>query len=421
MKNFRKFSGKITAESVFFIAFVLYMFSNVFSATQWTYSADDSITTLLWILKAIRYFAYLLFLCKIIIDSFHIKRKNLLCMIEIFLLVFISAIRSSEGEVIFFLLICLAARNIPAKRLVQCTLSIQVTVLFITILCSRTGIVQDYIIQEHFRVRHYLGFRWVTLAPGFFFFILLEYLFLQEKKRSLCQYTFLMIINFWFFKMTGTRLSFAASLFFGAFSLLVLDGVHSIQWRRHGWKIFFLSLPWVCAGLSIWCHVAYDPSKPIWAKINTLLSNRLILGSNAIKQYGFLMWGQKIKWISPSIESISHKIEGYNYVDCSYLQIALQYGIIVLLLLLAGCSCLMARAFREKQYYLCWILTATLIYCMVEPKLLHSCYNPFILLPFSSLSSRRMPSRRFIEDNLFSERNSAGGLTITDAATEHVL
>ena len=161
-----------------------------------------------------------------------------------------------------------------------------------------------------------------------------------------------------------------------------------MQWGRRYWKNFFLFLPWLCAGFSIWCHMAYDPSNPIWKKVNALLSGRLNLGNTAIKQYGFTLCGQDIKWISQSIESVFSKIEGYNYVDCSYLQIALQYGLIFLCLLLMGCSFLMVRAFREKQDYLCWILAAIFVHSMIEPRLLHPWYNPFILLCLSSISPK---------------------------------
>ena len=207
-----------------------------------------------------------------------------------------------------------------------------------------------------------------------------------------------MIGNFWLFQVTGTRLAFLASLLFMTFSLFVFQRGCAMRLGQRFWKTFFIFLPWICAGFSIWCHVAYNLSNPIWAKINTLLSGRLRLGNSAIKQYGFTFWGQKIEWISQSIISVSSEIKGYNYVDCSYLQIALQYGIITLSLILFLCSFLMIKAFRRKQYYLCWILAAILIHSMVEPRLLHSWYNPFLLLCLSTLSTKSeyIITRRFV-------------------------
>lgn len=376
----KRLYGKMTAESIFYIALTIYIFSNVFAATGWAYSADDTMTILLWMLKAIRYVSYLLFLCKIIIDSDRIKRTFLLVIISVSIIIFISVIQSSERAILFFWLVFLAAKDVSDERLVQYILAVQVAVLIITVLCSQIGVVKDYIVIESFRTRHYLGFRWVSFAPAFLLFIFLEYLFLRKGNISLCKYILFMVGNFYFFYMTGTRLAFLVSLIFMIFSLSFLRHFYIQRLGKRHWKPFFLFLPWLCSGFSIWCHLAYDPSNPIWVKANTLLSGRLRLGNVAIMQYGFSLFGTKIEWISQSIESVVSVIEGYNYVDCSYLQIALQYGIIPLCLVLFGYSVLMASAFQRKQYYLCWILAAILVHSIVEPRLLHFWYNPFLLL-----------------------------------------
>ncbi len=386
--KFKKFSGVITIESIFYIAFGLYIFSSVFQLTAWAYSADDSMTMLLWILKAMRYFSYLLFLYKIILHSAHIKKGFLFIICGILLIVLISMAKSSEKEVFLNLLVFWAAKDVSAKRLVRCILKIQVFVLLFTVLCSQIGIVEDYIRIESFRTRHYLGFQWTSLAPVLFFFILLEYMFLKDGRIPFYKYVLLMLVNLWIFKMTGARLMFVAPLTFMTFFQFVYGRVNIAHVERAGGGKLFPFLPWVCAVFSIWCHMAYTPSNPIWEKVNTLLSGRLKLGNTAIKQYGFVLLGQRIEWIGHNIKSVFSKIEGYNYVDSSYLQIALQYGMVFLCLSLLGFSFLMVRAFREKQYYLCWILAVILIDSISEPELITLRYNPFILLCLSSISPK---------------------------------
>ena len=117
--SLRKTFNKATLEYIFLIAFALNMFSNIISATQWAYSADDSMTPLLWILKAIRYLSYLLFLCKIIMDNYCIKKKSLLCIIGVFFIVLMSTIKSSDRMIFFFSIILLAAKDVSAKRLIN--------------------------------------------------------------------------------------------------------------------------------------------------------------------------------------------------------------------------------------------------------------------------------------------------------------
>lgn len=107
----------------------------------------------------------------------------------------------------------------------------------------------------------------------------------------------------------------------------------------------------------------YDESIHSWFWLNSILSDRLRLGANAIEQYGFSLFGKPIEWIGFSIKKTTmEEAIGYNYVDSSYLQLGLNYGLIFLGVVLLIYSIIMNRAIKRKDYYLVSIITIILLF-----------------------------------------------------------
>lgn len=77
---------------------------------------------------------------------------------------------------------------------------------------------------------------------------------------------------------------------------------------------------------------------------------------------------------------------GYNYVDCSYLQLLLEYGVLFLIAVIGIYTVAIYRAVKVQDYYLVWILLIVLLFGITEPRLMNFAFNPFPLMAFCRLS-----------------------------------
>lgn len=88
--------------------------------------------------------------------------------------------------------------------------------------------------------------------------------------------------------------------------------------------------------------------------------------------------GQVIKWQGFNKDSTG--FVGYNYVDNSYIQLLLQYGLFLLLMVLAFYAIGIYRGIRDDKRYVSWILVIICIYCLLDPFLIRFTFNPFAWL-----------------------------------------
>lgn len=131
--------------------------------------------------------------------------------------------------------------------------------------------------------------------------------------------------------------------------------------------------------------MAYDRKSVFMQRLNVLLSNRLELGNRAISIGGFDFWGRRVRLIGNWVEEAGAK---YFYLDSSYMQMAVMYGIAVSVLLLTALLVIGYRAFMNKQWILLWVLFLMSIHGMIEQRLWSLSYCPFLLALFARLDDR---------------------------------
>ena len=128
------------------------------------------------------------------------------------------------------------------------------------------------------------------------------------------------------------------------------------------------------------CQIFYIPTDARWQKINSVLSGRLELGCFGWRDYGFSLLGTKIEWIGFSHNATAG---AYNYVDCSYMQILLENGLIPLVIIIVVYTYIMYMAVKEKDFYLQTAVLLITAFSITEPRLLNLAYNP---LPFFGIT-----------------------------------
>lgn len=110
-------------------------------------------------------------------------------------------------------------------------------------------------------------------------------------------------------------------------------------------KGVFIASPVVVAIFAILLHAFYNPQNTIYFQLNKLLSGRLALGQNAMSEYGISLFGKDIEWIGFNMEETLRG--AYNYVDCSYVKILLDHGILFLGIVLLAYTYMLKNQYRK--------------------------------------------------------------------------
>lgn len=374
------FQKKYKDEMIFLTGWTLFVVSVILGLVE-VFETNKSLSMCL---KIIRYIGYLTCVLKIIVTC--IKKKNFFSIFPFIFVLLVSMYKSSNKTLFLYSLVFLAANNISAKRIMKTTLVIQGTILLFTILFSQVGIIRDFLFVRNENLgiyRHSLGFSWTTSAPILFFYCILIYIYLKRNKISIITYVILEGINVWLYLETNSRMAFLLSsltIFF-----MMIQKLNKKRWKWFSkMDKLFIFLPFIACGISFLSFKLFNSDNFCWAKADKLLSGRLTLGASAIKKYGFSLFGQNIEWIGYSVNKLDSI--GYNYVDNSYLQLGLTYGLLVLFAVLIIYSLVMYKAIRYKDYYLVCIVAIILLFSITEPRLMNLAFNPFPLLFFSNVS-----------------------------------
>ncbi len=327
--------------------------------------------------QIIRYTAYGLVVIKSAAGLFLRKYKwdELIKYLIAIVILGIGYIFNRNKVMLLYSIIAFAAVNIETELLMKVYFCVQGVLVTGIVILSRLGLIFDYIYEEPDRIRHFLGFEYTTYSPIFFLFMILEYVFIKKGKINIFEYLAGLSVSLILFKWTGTKFAFLASVatltFFFATQIRMKKGVIT---QKIG--IALCAIPWLSAALSIWAQAAYNENGAGWARINEILHQRLRLGHDAIGTYGFSLFGKVIDWVGSSYKEMVP--ENYNYVDCSYLQIALQQGFVFLILVLVLYTYSIIVMIKNKKYYGAWIIGIICLFSITEPRLVNVVFNPFV-------------------------------------------
>ncbi len=332
--------------------------------------------------QVLRYAGYGIILYKLVKDIY--DRNTLVKYLVIFSMLIVGYVFNHNKVMLLYSLVVLAAINIESELLIKIYFAVQGMILLIIVTMSQLGMVLDYVNKSIDRTRHYLGFDHATTAPILFLFMIMEYIYIKKGRLTILEYLVGMGIVTYFYKLTDTNMAFwicvATLTFFFAVQLWIDKGYITETFR------YLLALsPWFAAALSIWAQYSFKAENATWLKLDEFFHSRLRLGYEAINTYGFSLFGRDITWIGSSFKDTNP--EGYNYVDCSYLQIALQQGVIFLCIVLAMYSYIILKMIREKKYYGAWICVFISVFSMTEPRLVNVVFNPFVILALTIITT----------------------------------
>lgn len=368
-------------EKVYFVGLAAYILLYLQYETQWEYF--DGVP---FILQAVTLLALGV---NFFLSLQHFEGAQMPIVLLSFLVCMAAGINSDKLFILTtaFLLI-FGAKDIPFRKIVRVYLVVGGTFCAITVLSSLMGIIPnltDIVDAERESVfvnyeRQCLGYGWSTNMANHVFFIIIAYFYYVGrllKKREILLFFF---IGIWVYGRSDSRLSTILIVLLLLFSWLYNWGIVRRIVASFPSKLFlFFSIP-LFATVSYYATVAYDSTDMGWMVANALLSGRLRIGQEAIEEVGTPLFGQVFEMFS------SARADGssYNYLDSSYIQSLVIYGVVLTLLMIVAYVVIIRQAFKRNDILLIMSIIFVGISGMIAQHFIEFYMNPFLIALYAS-------------------------------------
>lgn len=381
------YEGKKKAEKVyvtdmlFFIAFITYFVITFLDKTMFAAYYPEVLTEFFSIGTVL-----LLFIRECVKDRISLRGYLWLILFAFFCLIIVKD--SPRKYDIAWVFLIYGARDIDFRRIAKISVICSAILLTATVICAYAGVILNYYEYWYGRTRHYLGFKYSLFGPTVLFNIIALLGWLYKDKIRWTVLVVLGVLDYLFYEQTDSRLCFFLSL-----ALLVAFAAIKI-WPglpahlKPLQALMTISYP-VCFAVSVGISCSYRPYG--WMKtLNSKLVNRLLYGSNAVKEYGISLFGQRITFQGNALTSSGVKTAmlHYSYVDCLYLQVLLRYGIVFSVIVLVLLTMTMIRLYKQHEYYLLLILFLLAVHAMIDDLIFYLCFNSFWIVVACSLWNR---------------------------------
>ncbi len=360
-----------TAEKRILAAYLLWLAGSLLSVTMWKECAGISVLSGL-----ARRTAHFLLLYVFLRKGSYTKKD----VLGVFLLVFTGIVseRSVYGSFVMpALLFVFFSAQVCFRRILKATLLLQSVFMAVTVTASQTGLIEDVIWQEGERIRHSLGYVYCGYPAHFLLFMTLMWLCLRKRPR-LSDTAVLCAVNYLMYRFTDSRTDFGLAVLAAAGAFVwTMDFRSRLLCALRRFLVRYGAV--LAAAGSIAAQYFYNPGNPFQARVNQALNNRLQFGADAIRNYGFSLFGKEILWVGQgSLQADPEKV--YNYVDCSFLKDGLSFGLLFLILLLIGFYFAGKRLERQGRHMESWAMLVSLAYAVLNAHLCVLYFNVFILL-----------------------------------------
>ncbi len=359
---------------IFAPAIILFIINEVFSSSALSVlpSADSAF-------KAVRYLVYALLAIKVLSDIIISRKLPSISAFAIGIIALLCFVFGKNLAPLIAVLFLLAAKDVSADKIIKISLvTLCASVVAAAISGSLFGPEFSYARPDG-TVRYSLGFIYPSHPASYLFFGALLLAAERKEKLSFLEGGIMLILNAAVFGLTNARASFFATFF----AVIILCLCAYVYRKGKGELVNrFAKMSAVAAPISaVVCLIfalLYHKDIGFINAIDAALSGRVALAARGIDSFGLTLFGTEINWIGLGAGGVMSA--EYNFVDCSYMRIILEYGIIFGFSA-AAIYCLAAiKHIKNGRAFLCLSLAAAAVYSVAEPRLINIGFNPLFLL-----------------------------------------
>lgn len=277
-----------------------------------------------------------------------------------------------DMNLIFIVVYMLLCCGIQPKKVVRTYFWAVLCTIIITLVLWSLGLTSNTIVLD----RYYLGFIYTTFGANLFLHCCIALVASSKKRLSIYVWIIIMIANYWFYIKTQTSAAFILCICLCVCDLLFnFKKCPLFRTKIINWVLSYFSF--IITGFTIGFQMFYNKfcnKFNFLSELNAILSGRLRLGKMAFEQYHITLFGQNMAWDN-TIESME-----YFYIDSSYVQVLLEKGIIMLLILCIIMTIITKYFIKIKDRNMVIGIVILLMHCITDPQLLSFRYNPFLII-----------------------------------------
>lgn len=367
--------GQGVRRRIFMAAFTIYMVELIVFTSMYA-----KVEPLQRFFAMVRVTSYLLVCCKLLLDflakTFSWKEIGVVGLLSLFLLW--TAYKTGRKAILIYWAFIVAAHDIEFERIIKRSCMAHLWGLLFVFASRYAGIIENRIYAPTSRQRDSMGFQFATEGPNFFFYTILMWIYWRKENITWLELAALSAGNFFLFYKTDTKSAFAL----GCVALVLAALLKVSRYLRRYHRFYVLpavgSVPFLAYGI-FKLSVHFNQGKQWMADLNKLLSSRLALGKAGYMDYGVELWGRRIEWVGGTngFEDIA---KAYNYVDSSFLQILLQYGLVFLLFLIIVFMILGIKTAIKKDTYFLLVFLMFAVHSTFDPQIIWMEFNSFVML-----------------------------------------
>ncbi len=289
-------------------------------------------------------------------------------------------------EMLVMILLMLGAKGSSFRRIVKIHFFTCLTVFVCTVIAAQTGLIENMVYQVRTE-RAAFGFTYPTRFAAHVLFLILWYWYLRGEEWTYQECLLPLAGSIFVKAFSDAR---ASSWLMAALFAVMVYHVWRRQRGRRLEKPYHMNpvFSYLLAGSTILCTILitiptmlYTSENVRMVALDGLLSSRLSLTKKGMDIFGFTLWGKWIRLAGNGGFLNGNRV--YFYIDSAFLQFAIQYGVIMMsvILLLFWRVGILAR--KQKQWILLWVMAFIAVHGIAEPHVLRVAYNPMIFAAFA--------------------------------------
>lgn len=258
-----------------------------------------------------------------------------------------------------------------------------ISIMLLSLLLSVTGVIENLIYLKDGVNTYTLGIGYTTDCSAHWFFLLALFAVLRGNKLNNLELILMLAVDIAIYFITRARTGFICL----SLLILMIIALRFIS-KVNGEKIVvnlsgiltsaFIILPL----LTVVFTTLYDPEVSLYNVLGGTVAARFRMGKEAIDQYGISALGTIIE--QTGMGGGLRGGERYFFLDSSYIELLLERGVIIFLIVCFIMLGISFRAFRNKNMILLIALSLIALSSVMEHHLFDISYNIFLLLALAN-------------------------------------